>query len=500
MHRWLTFPYCSVLQQQKLISKFTAAATADATENYYGRDCRMQHASEKKEFLSYVAAYSISSIIQPMDFSSRTPIRNLALAFIAWKSILLIVAVCSPGPGYDTSTSLSLSSYHQDKRLPAFLYYVSVKLTRWDAIYFTKTAHRGYLFEQEWAFGWGFSRLIKLCTTAIRKAGVPQYDGLESLVAIYIAHLGHFLSTLVLYKFTREIFPRSTHVPLLTSYLHIISPAGLFLSAPYAESTCALLTFSGCHLFKKSLGIGEESPYLRDLYVLLSGILFGIAATFRSNAILSGLLLLEEAFYVSFDLLKSGVHVQNLRRLIATGLGGLAVGAGFLLPQYIAYVEFCRSSTTVTSKRVWCQQMLPSISGFVQDHYWNVGPFRYWTVSNIPLFLLATPMHVILIRSSVWAFEHNSLSSQNTKPEKLSSVEIVYSQQSKALRSRVLRNLAFSQLLLGALTLVAAHVQIITRISSAYPVWMWYIASLYNSNNPLATGFAGLFASFLPPA
>jgi phosphatidylinositol glycan class V len=48
--------------------------------------------------------------------------------------------------------------------LPITLQYIIGKLTRWDAIYFFKAAHRGYLFEQEWAFGWGFTRVIAIVT------------------------------------------------------------------------------------------------------------------------------------------------------------------------------------------------------------------------------------------------------------------------------------------------------------------------------------------------
>jgi len=78
-------------------------------------------------------------------------------------------------------------------------------------------------------------------------------------------------------------------------------------------------------------------------------------------------------------------------------------------------------------------------------------------------------------------------------------------------RSNVIRVLAVSQLLLTTLTLTTAHVQIITRISSAYPVWVWYLATTYNVKGSMARGFVsfmvmysiiqgGLFASFLPPA
>lgn len=74
----------------------------------------------------------------------------------------------------------------------------------------------------------------------------------------------------------------------------------------------------------------------------------------------------------------------------------------------------------------------------------------------------------------------------------------------------VVRNMAVAQLLLVAMTLITAHVQIITRISSAYPVWLWYLAaSLQEGRNiGIFVKFmvlysivqTSLYASFLPPA
>ena len=96
---------------------------------------------------------------RPLD----RPIRNLLILCVAWKIFLLLIAVLSPGPGYDTSASLISPSAAEGQVLPPVIQHVLGKLTRWDAIYFVKTAGRGYVFEQEWAFGWGFSRLISLC-------------------------------------------------------------------------------------------------------------------------------------------------------------------------------------------------------------------------------------------------------------------------------------------------------------------------------------------------
>lgn len=100
--------------------------------------------------------------MRPQTEVRQYSIASLIYSFAAWKALLLLVAICSPGPGYDTSTRFALSN--NVTPLPAPLHYLAIKLTRWDAIYFVKAAVRGYRFEQEWAFGWGFSRMIALCT------------------------------------------------------------------------------------------------------------------------------------------------------------------------------------------------------------------------------------------------------------------------------------------------------------------------------------------------
>ena len=80
----------------------------------------------------------------------RTALLRLSGLFLFWKLLLFAAAIVSPGNGYDTSTAL-LSQAEPG---------VIGKLVRWDAVYYTKTAQRGYVFEQEWAFGWGLTRLL----------------------------------------------------------------------------------------------------------------------------------------------------------------------------------------------------------------------------------------------------------------------------------------------------------------------------------------------------
>ncbi|KAL3423797.1 gpi mannosyltransferase 2 [Phlyctema vagabunda] len=340
--------------------------------------------------------------------------------------------------------------------------------------------------------------------------GLPPHEDLEGLVAICIAHTSHLLSVLVLYKLTRTLFPAVSKQPLAfaTSLLHVISPAGLFLSAPYAESSCALLSFLGSLLFTQSFLNQKQSPASRDLLIGAAGIVFAIATTFRSNALLNGLLFLEEAFRLLASL-RHGIALGTIRRLILTGLGGSIIGIGFVVPQYIAYTDFCGQEDRILA-RPWCNKAIPSIYTFVQDHYWNVGFLRYWTVSNIPLFMLATPMLGILTKSGLLTLT-GGLVEPADGSETRTATQKPGVDENEVPTNTLVRNMAVSQLILTALTLTSAHVQIITRISSAYPVWMWYIGRTALTSRVKTDYFIRfmvmyaviqgvLFSSFLPPA
>lgn len=77
----------------------------------------------------------------------------------------------------------------------------------------------------------------------------------------------------------------------------------------------------------------------------------------------------------------------------------------------------------------------------------------------------------------------------------------------------VVRSIVAAQVLLVVLAFTSHHVQIITRLSSGYPAWYWWVAACLKSpkTRQLGSGIVVfavmyaaiqgvLFASFLPPA
>ncbi|KAI1772215.1 glycosyltransferase family 76 protein [Hypoxylon cercidicola] len=428
-----------------------------------------------------------------MPINYTNPIPSLIGAFLAWKGFLLAIALgSSVGPAYDTSSTLLspeiLSSKESFFDLPT-------KLTRWDSIYLIQASRRGYLFEQEWAFGSGLPTVISSLAQVLSSFGIQAQPYLESVIGICIAHTSHLLSTLVLYKLGLVIW-KNQRLSFVSALLHILSPAGLFLSAPYNESTYALLSFSGYLFLAKGL-LGQKRTFAHDVSLVASGMWFGFATTFRSNGLLNGIpfatALVQELFTTP--------SLSSIRRCCALILGGLAVAAGFLIPQLAAYQTFC-SAPSPNKLRPWCTHGLPSIYSFVQEHYWNVGFLRYWTPPNLPLFLLAMPMLYLLIKSGLEFIG---------QPLKLARETPIPANSSR--QGTLIRAMASSQLILAVLAITNYHIQIITRISSGYPLWYWWLTGLITDSKNSTVGCnivrfmvmyatiqGVLFASFLPPA
>jgi phosphatidylinositol glycan class V len=159
-----------------------------------------------------------------------------------------------------------------------------------------------------------------------------------------------------------------------------------------------------------------------------------------------------------------------------------------------------------------------------------VGFLRYWTVSNIPLFMLATPMLYLLTRSAWIAMtgQCNAPSGDVVVTKRKTKNSVDGEAKVQLHRDALLIRLALPQLALAAMALTSFHVQIVTRLSSGYPLWYLVLASEVLSTSSVKSGLetrsfwsfdrqrlsqwtvrymaiyglvqATLFASFLPPA
>jgi Gpi18-like mannosyltransferase len=193
-----------------------------------------------------------------------------------------------------------------------------------------------------------------------------------ALIGVILSHICHYYSVLALHSLSANIFGSETStqklICFLSAALHIISPAGAFLSAPYGEPVFSLLNIFGYYLYTSSL-IAEHNGavLLRDLQVLTSAVLFAIATVVRSNGILSGFLFAYDAAILVWATLTQGLSAHRFRRLVVIVVGGCIVGSSMVVPQILAYREYCMGGGDL---RPWCSWTVPSIYNWVQSFYW----------------------------------------------------------------------------------------------------------------------------------
>jgi phosphatidylinositol glycan class V len=161
-----------------------------------------------------------------------------------------------------------------------------------------------------------------------------------------------------------------------------------------------------------------------------------------------------------------------------------------------------------------------SRSGFfdLQSTIRNVGLFRYWTLPNLPLFLMAAPMLWLMLTSSVTVLRTCVQPHLCGRPVRWGSA----TDGSNTILpvTQHASELALPQLVLAVAAATSFHVQIVNRIASGYPTWYSMVATWLVSNQKessssknqkrsqlivrgmivyaIAQGM--LFANFLPPA
>lgn len=110
------------------------------------------------------------------------PHRTIFKSFALWKLFLLAIAVGSTlvnDRAYDTSADLLLIGNDEPlsvndgngvaELLRNFGKRLVTRFTSWDAIYFVSAAKRGYVYEQEWAFGTG----LVVCMKGVLRGEFP---------------------------------------------------------------------------------------------------------------------------------------------------------------------------------------------------------------------------------------------------------------------------------------------------------------------------------------
>lgn len=190
----------------------------------------------------------------------------------------------------------------------------------------------------------------------------------QALAGVVVSHVSHLLACVLLYALTLRLLPKSSRgrqgIAVLAACLHVLSPAGVFLSGPCTEAPFACLNFLGFYLLTFVPGLS----YAGTLFAIGGSICFALASTVRGNGFLSVVALGIIAFPIALRTLNGNIQVVNLWTFLGLAAGAVITFVGTALPQYQPYVDYCQSDSS--SPRPWCKHLPPSIYFFVQSHYW----------------------------------------------------------------------------------------------------------------------------------
>jgi phosphatidylinositol glycan class V len=277
------------------------------------------------------------------------------------------------------------------------------------------------------------------------------------------------LNTYLLFKLGLKYNLKPNHA-LWSSILYIINPATIFFLAPYSET-----------LFLSSQLFGHY--YLKSNQIFLTCICFAFGSIIRSNGIVSFGFILYYYLKEIYEKKKFLFPIQNFILCLSP----------FFLTQYYQYKEYCfekilpielkiyglneKLSMPLTNfSSIWCLKQIPLSYQYVQKTYWNVGFLNYWTWKQIPNFLLALPVFILignfikiwfnLIKKDLWKrkFEYFFLNKNPSKTniwfiEKDFLPHIIYT------------------VFLSLFALVLMHIQVTTRFLFSSGPFLYWISS-----------------------
>jgi phosphatidylinositol glycan class V len=183
----------------------------------------------------------------------------------------------------------------------------------------------------------------------------------------------------------------------------------------------------------------------------------------------------------------------------------------FIYHDFSAYLAFCTPSERPPA---WCSNFPPSIYTHVQSKYWNVGFLRYWTLQQLPNFIIAAPPLLLLFTFSTYHFAQGfipRLIVTHGNRKSISCPPQIISRGPFPFLSHTITPHVFHSIILSTAILLASHVQIILRLAASMPLTYWAAAWLLHEYPRCGRWWVGwsvvwgaasvvLWGAFLPPA
>lgn len=370
-------------------------------------------------------------------------------------------------------------------------------LLSWDAAHFLFVATSGYEFEHQHAFYPGYPLAVRALAGAATRVGrtvgrdgfgVASDECVVSVVGVCFSALAFAFGAEAMCALSGRVLADDGLAEAATR-LFVLNPANIFYGSAYTESGFALAQFTA------------GAALLEDR-IILSGFLFAIATSFRSNGVLNVIIVLarvaREARGVWRDADPGGR--AKAARTVASG----AIACALIVAPHYAFASFGEMRyCTGENWRPYCREkswrnlhgLVPaSMYSFLQRHYWGLGFLSSYRTRNIGNIILGAP-----------AIALGALVTREFVSARRARVRDFFRDDRRELVDAYVFQLAL-------MTVVAAtymHVQVATRFLSTSPAVYWGLARLGSTSEKwrrvtaaysLSYALVGtaLFAGFYP--
>ena len=260
----------------------------------------------------------------------------------------------------------------------------SGRMVVWDTVYFVRIAKCGYEYDLTHAF-FPLMPLLMRAFASIMSFGMMGRlceETAYAVAGILINVVAFCVAAAALYRLTWTT-TRDEELAVTSVIFFCFNPASVFYSAVYTESLFTALTWVGM--------ICLPEPFWSAV------ICFALASAARSNGILACWFLIHRLAVMIFQKRRRNSLWWECCR---TTIGCAMICTPYVWMQSMAYDNFCRSSSLQDvglnpHDTEYCQKTLPSMYGYVQEKYWDVGFLRFYRkLDRVSSILYTRHLHI----------------------------------------------------------------------------------------------------------
>jgi GPI mannosyltransferase 2 len=306
----------------------------------------------------------------------RALLRHLVFFKLVYMAFTCITSLTMPH--FDHSAKLLFIDDPSKNIVGLIMEHLLTGFIRWDSIYFVLIARDGYTKDEKLSAFLPFLPItLRVLAECLQRTFFPFLSKtvLICLVGVILVNASHLLASMLLYRITKRVF-KSDRFAQLSSLLYMLNGGAAFLTGLYNEAPCAALAFAGFFAY-----------YKKQRW--LAALAWALASLLRSNSVLlSGFFVYDALIALrSIDQWRSK---RLLKKFITSITRILIVFSGIT-----TWHLYCRSLHCPGA--LWCSNPLSTLYMHVQRKYWNVGFLNYWQLRNIPNFMLALPVTIVIL-------------------------------------------------------------------------------------------------------